>query len=508
MTHPRKPLYAPRGVVATSQPLAASAGLAALRRGGSAVDAALATAITLTVVEPGSNDIGGDLFAIVWEGTGLVGLNASGRSPAALSLAHLGGTPVPFDGWLPVTVPGAPAGWRDLHARYGRLPFADLFADAIGYATEGYPVSPTVARGWEGAVRRHEGLHGPEYAEWARLFGRAPAPGEVFRNPDAARTLRLIAESGADEFYHGEIAVSLARHAGKTGGLLSTVDLAGHESTWVDPVSVRYHGYDVWELPPNGQGLAALIALAILDGLPRPGLHERIEAMKLGYADAHAYVADPAFSSLPALLDPAYIAQRRELIGDRAGVPDAGQPGRGGTVYLCAADEDGMMVSLIQSNYLGFGSHVALPGYGFTLQSRGAGFSVEPGHPNVVAGRKRPYHTIIPGFLSRDGVPVGPFGVMGGHMQPQGHVQLVLSTVDGGLDPQAALDAPRWYWDSGRRLYVEPELDAAALRDKGHEVTVEASVSRYGRGQAIWRSSERGYVAGSEPRADGCAVGY
>jgi gamma-glutamyltranspeptidase/glutathione hydrolase len=507
--HTRRPLYAPRGVVATSQPLAASAGLAALRRGGNAVDAALATAITLTVVEPGSNDIGGDLFALLWDGTELVGLNASGRSPASLSLDMLSG-PVPFDGWLPVTVPGAPAGWRDLHARYGRLPFADLFGDAIAYATDGYPVSPTVARAWHHAVLRHATLRGPEYAEWARLFGRAPAPGEVFRNPDAARTLRLIAGSGAAEFYHGEIARALARHAEGTGGLLSTVDLAEHESTWVDPISVRYHGYDVWELPPNGQGLAALIALGILDGIPDSGPHQRIEAMKLGYADAHAYVADPAFAPAPALLDPGYLSARRALIGNRAGIPAAGEPVRGGTVYLCAADEDGMMVSLIQSNYLGFGSHVVLPGYGFGLQSRGAGFSVEPGHPNVVAGRKRPYHTIIPGFLTRDGRPVGPFGVMGGHMQPQGHLQLVLSTVDGELDPQAALDAPRWYWESGRRLYVEPELDPGAVEDlrrRGHEVTVESS-TRYGRGQAIWRSAQRGYVAGSEPRADGCAIGY
>jgi gamma-glutamyltranspeptidase / glutathione hydrolase len=510
MSHPRRALYAPHGVVATSQPLAASAGLAVLRRGGNAVDAALATAITLTVVEPGSNDVGGDLFAIVWDGTELVGLNASGRSPAALSLAAAGGR-MPADGWLPVTVPGAPAGWRDLHARYGRLPFADLFTDAIGYAADGYPVSPTVARSWAHAVARHARLHGPEYGEWARLFGHAPRPGETFRNPDKARTLDLIARSGADEFYHGDIAHALAAHARATGGLLTEADLAGHRSTWVDPLSVRYHGYEVWELPPNGQGLAALLALAILDDLPEPGLHARIEAMKLGYADAHAYVADPDVAPAPldALLDKEYAARRRALIGETAGVPVAGDPVKGGTVYLCTADADGMMVSLIQSSYDGFGSHVALPGYGFGLQNRGAGFATDPGHPNVVAGRKRPYHTIIPGFLTRDGQPVGPFGVMGGHMQPQGHVQVVLSTVDDGLDPQAALDAPRWYWESGRHLYVEPELDTAAaddLRRRGHEVTVESS-SRYGRGQAIWRNAE-GYVAGSEPRADGCAVGY
>ena len=516
--HPRKPLYAPHGVVATSQPLAASAGLAALRRGGSAVDAAIATAVTLAVVEPGSNDIGGDLFAIVWDGGRLCGLNASGRSPAALTRDRLPRNGMPVDGWLPVTVPGAPAGWRDLHARYGRLPFADLFTDAIGYAAGGYPVSPTVAAGWQREALRHEALTGPEYAEWARLFGRPPRAGEWFANPDAARTLDLIARSGAAEFYQGEIATALARYAADTGGLLTGADLAEHTSTWVDPISVRYHGYDVWELPPNGQGLAALLALAILDGIEAVGAdaelvrHWQIESMKLGYADAHAYVADPDLAPAPldALLRPEYAAARRAGLGGTAGLPVAGEPGRGGTVYLCTADADGTMVSLIQSNFLGFGAHVTLPGYGFGLQNRGAGFSLEPGHPNEVGGGKRPYHTIIPGFLTRHGQPVGPFGVMGGHMQPQGHVQLIVSTVDGGLDPQAALDGPRWYWKSGRRLYVEPELGTEAveaLRRRGHEVSVEAG-PRYGRGQAIWRNPEGGYVAGSEARADGAAMGY
>jgi gamma-glutamyltranspeptidase/glutathione hydrolase len=506
----RKPLYAPNGVVATSQPLAASAGLAVLRRGGNAIDAAVATAITLTVVQPGSNDIGGDLFAIVWDGTALHGLNASGRSPAALTLDH-GMSP---RGWLPVTVPGAPAGWRDLHARFGALPFADLFTDAIGYAAGGYPVSPTVARHWQASAALHESLRGPEFAEWARLFGRAPSAGQFFTNPDAAHTLRLIADSEAEEFYRGEIATAIADHAAATGGLLSTVDLAGHASTWVEPISVRYHGYDVWELPPNGQGLAALLALAILADAPAGPeelrRHWQIEAMKLAFADAHAYVADPDLAPAPlaSLLDPSYVAKRRALIGDTPAVPAPGDPSGGGTVYLCTADAEGRMVSLIQSNYAGFGAHVAIPGYGFGLQNRGAGFSVEPGHPNVVAGGKRPFHTIIPGFLTRDGQPVGPFGVMGGHMQPQGHVQVVMSTVDDGLDPQAALDRPRWHWSSGRTVYVEPSLPGVAdLKARGHEVVVEES-SRYGYGQAIWCAPEGGYVAGSEGRADGYAAGY
>ena len=534
----RKPLYAPRGAVATSQPLAAAAGLAVLRRGGNAVDAAVATAITLTVVQPGSNDIGGDLFAIVWDGDSLHGLNASGRSPASLTLdaaraaavlpdraGALGGAQggaglvMPSRGWLPVTVPGAPAGWRDLHARFGSLPFADLFTDAIGYAAGGYPVSPMVAASWARAVAHHATLDGPEFAEWGRVYtvdGRAPAVGELWRNPDAARSLRLIAESGADEFYHGAIAVELSDFAAATGGLLTAEDLAKHSCDWVDPVRAQYRGYEVWELPPNGQGVAALLALNILDGLDVPGAsrelrtHWQIEAVKLGFADAHAYVADPTVVDVPlaGMLDPAYTASRRALIGESAAEPAPGDPARGGTVFLCAADSDGMMVSLIQSNYMGFGSYVVAPGTGFGLQNRGAGFALAPGHPNAAGPVKRPYHTIIPGFLTRGGQPVGPFGVMGGHMQPQGHVQLVMSTVDDGLDPQAALDASRWYWHAGLDVLVEPGVDADSLRGRGHRVAVDESPGAYGFGQAIWRLPGGGYVAGSEPRADGCAVGY
>lgn len=547
MAYPRQPLYAPHGAVATSHPLAAAAGLAVLRRGGNAVDAALATAVTLTVVQPPSNDIGGDLFALVWDGERLHGLNASGRSPAALTLAAVraatggrGAAPVaalggaqsagpalPARGWLPVTVPGAPAGWRDLHDRFGRLPFADLFTDAVGYAEHGHPVSAGVAAAWARGVAAHAELAGPEYAEFDRVFapgGRAPRPGERWRNPDAARTLRRIAETGSEDFYRGATAEALARHAARTGGLLTGDDLAGHTSSWVDPVPVRYRGHQVWELPPNGQGLAALVALGVLDGLELADvpladrLHRQIEAVKLGFADAHAYVADPDLVPVPtaALLSPGYLAARRALITDRAGEPVAGDPERGGTVYLCTADAGGMMVSLIQSTYLAFGSHVVLPGHGFALQNRGLGFRLDPAHPNVVGPGRRPYHTIIPGFLTRDGEPVGPFGVMGGHMQPQGHVQLVSATLDGGLDPQAALDAPRWYWHAGRSLLVEPELVGTAegraavdeLRARGHEVTVAAEPAVFGYGQAIWRTADGGYVAGSESRVDGGMGGF
>ncbi|MFF5174094.1 gamma-glutamyltransferase family protein [Micromonospora sp. NPDC000089] len=550
MAYPRMPLFAPHGAVTTSQPLAAAAGLAVLRRGGTAVDAAVATAVALTVLQPPSNDIGGDLFAIVWDGERLHGLNASGRSPAGLTrevvLAATGRRPaaavdalggaqacgpaMPARGWLPVTVPGAPAGWRDLHERFGRLPFAELFTDAIGYAERGYPVAAGTAAGWARAVAGHAGLAGAEFTEFDRVFtldGRAPRAGERWRNPDAARTLRRIAASGAADFYTGSIAAALDAHAARTGGLLTGDDLARHASTWVDPVSVRYRGHEVWELPPPGQGIAALLALGVLAGLDPADadagllLHRRIEAVKLGFADAHAHVADPDRVRVPTtgLLDPGYLAGRRALLTDRAADPVAGDPERGGTVYLCAADADGMMVSLIQSTYLAFGSHVVLPGYGFALQNRGLGFRLDPGHPNVVAPAKRPFHTIVPGFLTRDGAPVGPFGVMGGHMQPQGHLQLITAALDagpdpdGGLDPQAALDAPRWYWHTGRSLLVEPALAAvpglvAGLRARGHRVAVADEPSVFGYGQAIWRLPAGGYAAGTETRVDGAAVGW
>ncbi|WP_245601741.1 gamma-glutamyltransferase family protein [Hamadaea tsunoensis] len=505
----RSPIYARNGVVATSQPLAAQAGLALLREGGSAVDAAVAAAITLAVVQPGSNDIGSDLFAIVWDGERLHGLNASGRSPAALTLGHFAGT-APGRGWPSVTVPGAPAGWADLHARFGRLPFERLFTSAIEYAEGGYPVSPVTSRHWSAAVRVLPRLR--ETGEWAKVFtvdGRAPAPGERYANPAAGRTLRRLAGTYCRDFYTGETAEHITRYARATGGLLTGGDLAAHESEWVTPLSARYHGHEVHELPPNGQGVAALQALALLDGLPGAGLHEQVEAMKLGFADAHAHVADPAFGAPADLLRPSYIEERRKLIGPRAALPAPGDPMRGGTVYLAAADADGMMVSLIQSTYMGFGSFVTIPEAGIVLQNRGAGFRLEPGHPNVAAGGKRPFHTIIPGFLTRDGAPVGPFGVMGGHMQPQGHLQLISATLDEGLDPQAALARPRWYWDKGLRVLVEPDFAGAAeLSARGHDVVVEPEPGTFGMGQAIWRLPSGDYVAGSEPRADGLAAAY
>ncbi len=524
----RMPVLATRGVVATSEPLAAQAGLSMLQQGGNAVDAALATAIALTVVEPTSNGIGGDAFALVWDGSKLHGLNGSGRAPATHTpelFAQQGLDAVPAAGWLPVTVPGAPATWRDLHAHFGKLPFATLCEPAITYAAQGYPVGPVTAQGWTRAfevyARRQES---PEFAPWFDTFapgGRAPRPGDIARLPDHAATLRAIAASGAEDFYHGELARRITDFAAATGGYLTRDDLAAHTSTWVDPISTGYRGYEVWEIPPNGQGVAALAALNILEGFdlaahPRESVesyHLQIEAMKLAFSDAFRYVADPAKAGVPIknMLDKAYATERRALIGDRALEPAPGTPPRGGTVYLCAADGDGLMVSYIQSNYMGFGSGVVVPGTGIALQNRGAGFVLEPGHPNQVAPGKRPYHTIIPAFLTRGGRAVGPFGVMGGYMQPQGHLQMVVNTVDYGMNPQTSLDAPRWQWLRGKDIEVEmaaAQHIISGLDARGHRVAVQGAVTGFGRGQIIWRLPNGAYVAGSEPRADGCAVGY
>ncbi len=524
----RKPLFTSNGVVATSQHLASQAGLMALKQGGNAVDAALAAAITLTVVEPVSCDVGGDLFALVWDGNKLHGLNGSGRAPAGLTpeaVHERGYETMPDQGWLSVTVPGVTAAWSDLHQRFGKLPFASLFESAIAYARDGYPISPTVYWHWHwGAEVTHAELQGEEYGGFETVFapgGRIPQIGEMWRNPDLAHTLRRIAESHAQDFYTGEIASKIAAFSAQTGGVLTLADLAAHRSTWVEPISTSYRGYDVWELPPNGQGLAALLALNILEGFdlakyPRESAesyHLQIEAMKLAYVEAQRYVADPERVTIPVreLLSKEFAARRRALIGAQALLPEASEQLTGDTVYLCAADADGMMVSLIQSTFSSFGSHVVVPGTGMALQNRASAFSLDPAHLNYLEPGKRPYHTIIPGFLTRNGEAIGPFGVMGGHMQPQGHVQMVVNMVDYGMNPQASLDAPRWFWGDELWVQVEPGVDPAiveALSQQGHEMNVDDEVDFVGRGQIIWRLPSGVYVAGSEPRADGCAIGY
>ncbi|MET0346710.1 MAG: gamma-glutamyltransferase family protein [Casimicrobiaceae bacterium] len=516
----RQPIFA-RQCVATSQPLATQAGIAMLARGGSAVDAALATAITLTVVEPCSNGLGSDLFAILWEGKSLAGLNASGRAPAAWSPSRFRGrTAMPERGYDTVTIPGCIAGWRALSDRYGKLPFADLFEPAIRHARDGFLVSPVIAEKWRNAVSLM-----PQGLGWQDHFlprGRAPQPGEPFSSPDQAATLEIIARSRGDAFYRGELAQAIVKHSHANGGAHTVEDFAAHTIDWVTPMAQDYRGVTVHEIPPNGQGVAALIALGILEhfdlaSLPSDSVasqHLQIEAMKLAFADAKRYVADVKHMVLPpeALLDPAYLASRARLI-DRSRAQDfgPGEPPRGGTVYLCAADSSGMMVSLIQSNYMGFGAGVVVPGTGISLQNRGAGFALQAGHPNEVAGGKRPYHTIIPGFCTRDGAPWAAFGVMGGPIQPPGHVQTMVRVNDYAMNPQAALDAPRWKVNAGRSIDLESSASAElrqGLIGLGHKMeSVADSYMDFGAGQFIVRT-EDGYVAASDSRRDGQAAGF
>lgn len=519
----RQPVLA-RNVVATSQPLAAQAGAAAFARGGNAIDAALAAAITLTVVEPTMNGIGGDAFALVWDGQALHGLNASGRAPQAWTRERFAGlAQMPRIGWDSVTVPGTVSGWVALSERFGALPFEDLFVDAIRHARDGFPVSPVIARQWAQAV---EDLgRQPGFGAFT-VAGRAPRAGELWRLPEQAATLEEIARSRGASFYQGPLAQAIAAFASEHGAALSAADLAAHRCGWVDAISVGYGGHQVHELPPNGQGIAALMALGILEALPAYAdtapasaarMHLEIEAMRLAFADLYAHVADPVAMRVGTaqLLDPGYLGERaRRIDPKRAGAYPAGQPPSGGTVYLCAADAQGRMVSFIQSNYKGFGSGVVVPGTGIALHNRGMGFVTTPGHPNQVAGGKRPLHSIIPAFLSRDGRPVMAFGVMGGNMQAQGHVQMVLRHVAEGLGPQACSDAPRWRINDEGALTLEPAMGAAiveGLAALGHQPLVARPGNLdFGSAQLAVRIGDGGevaYAAGSDHRRDGQAVG-
>ncbi|MFD2762181.1 gamma-glutamyltransferase family protein [Lentibacillus juripiscarius] len=514
--------FAKNGMVATSQPLASQAGLDILKKGGNAIDAAIATAACLTVVEPTSNGIGGDAFALVWTKGKLHGLNGSGRSPETISINGVkesGHQEIPKYGWIPVTVPGVPDAWAELSEKFGRLPFRSILQPAIDYAREGFPVSPTLSKFWKRAYNVfRENLTDEMFSEWFKTFapeGRAPEPGEIWSSENHARTLEKIAESNAESFYRGELAEEIRSFSEQNGGYLSLDDLASHRSEWVEPISVNYRGYDVWEIPPNGQGLVALQALNILKGFTFnekesvDTYHKQIEAMKLAFADGQAHITDEKHMrfSTEFLLSEEYAQYRRQLIEETAQIPDAGEPALSGTVYLATADNEGNMVSFIQSNYMGFGSGLVVPGTGIALQNRGHNFSMDPDHVNALAGGKRSYHTIIPGFMSQGGQPVGPFGVMGGFMQPQGHVQVVMNTVDFDLTPQAALDAPRWQWHKDRKVEVEnrfPHHIAQRLAEKMHDVTIQLEPNSFGRGQIIWRDTETGVlIGGTESRTDG-----
>lgn len=515
----RMPVFA-RQVVATSQPLAVEAGIDALRRGGNALDAALATAITLTVVQPTSNGIGSDAFAIVWDGARLHGLNASGKSPAAWTPERFRGRKeMPTVGWDAVTVPGAVSAWSKLSERFGNLAFEDLFDAAIHYARDGYHVSPVAASIWKNAQEHYK-----DFAEFQRVFcpaGRAPRPGELIRLPDHAKTLERIAETKGEAFYRGDLAERIAQAAASEGGAMTLDDLAHHHTEWVDPIAQDFAGVRLHEIPPNGQGLAALIALGILRHTPLAdypvdspdSVHMQIEAMKLAFADAYRNIADDRHMTVrpEQLLDEDYLAERARLIDPkRAGKPRHGLPVDSGTVYLTAADANGMMVSFIQSNFWSFGSGVVVPGTGIALQNRGHGFSLEPGHPNEVGGRKRPFHTIIPGFVTCNGDALMSFGVMGGSFQAQGHVQMMVRIFLHGQNPQAASDARRWCVEKDFRVTLEEGFDAQVmeeLRRRGHDVANER-FPHFGGAQLIHRLEDGGYCGASDHRKDGYAAGY
>jgi gamma-glutamyltranspeptidase/glutathione hydrolase len=515
---PRKPLLA-ANVVSTSQPLAAQAGLQMLAAGGSAMDAVLATAITLTLVEPVSNGIGSDAFAIVWDGKRLHGLNASGRSPAGWTLEHFSGRDaMPARGWDTVTVPGCVSAWVELHRKFGKLPFGRLFEAAIRYGREGFLVSPTIAGQWAAQVPELKAQ--PGFAEAFTPHGSAPKPGERFRFPAHATALEKIRDSHGEAFYKGELAGRIEAHARKHGGAMRASDLAAHRPDWIAPLETNYRGYTLHELPPNGQGIVALVALGILEHFDiashrvdgADSLHLQIEALKLAFADARRYVADLDHMDVrpQQLLDESYLAARAKLIDmKRAQDFGHGAPPKGGTVYLTAADASGMMVSYIQSNYLGFGSGVVVDG--ISLQNRGGTFVIQPGHPNCVGPGKRPYQTIIPGFVTKDGAPVMSFGVMGGTMQPQGHAQVMVRIADYGQSPQAASDGPRFRVVQGMDVSVEGAFSPSVLEElvrRGHRiVTLADDYNQFGCAQLVWKL-DGGYYAASDPRRDGQAVGF
>jgi gamma-glutamyltranspeptidase/glutathione hydrolase len=538
-TSRRSPVYGLGGMVATSQPLAVAAGLEVLSQGGNAADAAVATAAALNVTEPTSTGLGGDCFALFFEASSgqITALNGSGRAPAGLTIERL--RKEGFTDNLPpyhpytITVPGACAGWCDLLDRHGRLPISQVLAPAICMAEEGFPVSPITSYFWERSAKRLSDVPG---GIELTIDGRAPRAGEIFRNPGLARTLRMIVEGGKSALYQGMIAKAIASVIQQTGGCLTMEDLAAHTSTWEQPISTTYRHVRVWECPPNGQGLATLLALNLLEGYDIGSippfstlrLHLMIETMRLAFADTRWYVADPLFNPAPLewLLSKDYAAERRMLIHpDHAnldqpyGIPTSSSD----TVYLSVVDAEGNACSFINSNYMGFGTGIVPPGWGFSLQNRGSGFSMDPSHPNALEPRKRPYHTIIPGLITVDSddsssirnILYASFGVMGGFMQPQGHMQVVLSLVDDRQNPQDSLDRPRFCITDGTpegQVLLEdgipPEVQVELGR-MGHRVNTARGFERsvFGRGQIICRDSSTGVLCGgSDPRADGCAM--
>lgn len=528
----RNVIYAKNAVAATSVPLGAQIGLDVMKSGGNAVDAAVAMAAAMPLLEPTGNGLGSDCFALVWleREKKLYGLNASGVAPMALSaekVRALGYDAMSKEGWLPTMVPGAVGGWAALNARFGTKPLAELFAPAVFYAEEGYPVPVNVARQWEQdsqriaeAMAKSPAPH--EY--WWKCFmkpdGTPYHAGDIFRFPDYAATLRELAATNCESYYRGALMEKMVAFSRATGGCFCEDDFRNYYPEWVEPITQDYRGYTVCEIPPNGHGITVLMALGILDGLEMPAeresaehYHKVMEAIKLAFADTKAYVADPRYmkTKVEELLSPDYLASRRALISDRALEPVTGDPHCGGTIYLCTADREGNMVSFIQSNYTTFGAGVAVPETAISFQNRGANFSLDPMSDNCLAGGKKSYHTIIPGFLLRNGKAVGPFGVMGAFMQPQGQTEVIVNTLDYHMNPQEALDAPRVQWIGGKRLQLEREAGcdiAEALRAMGHEIEVVDDRISMGRGEIIWRGEDGVYAAATEPRCDGAVAAW
>lgn len=533
----RSEVIAQHGMVATSHPLATQVGLDILKKGGNAIDAAIAANAALGLMEPTGCGIGGDLFAIVWDAKTqkLYGLNASGRSPKGLTLKNfdkLGLSKIPSYGPLPVSVPGAVDGWFELHGKFGSMEMDDILAPAISYAEEGFPLTELIAWYINLTIPRFMAAGYPNIEDNYMRNGKVPQEGDIFKNPYLANTYRKIAEGGRDAFYKGDIAKTIGTFIEKQGGYLSYDDLASHKSEWVEPVSVNYRGYDVWELPPNGQGIAALQMLTILEGYDfsdiefgsAEHLHIFTEAKKLAFEDRAKYYADMDFFDVPVeeLLSETYAAERRKLIGDRAGTYGAGEISAGETIYMTVADKEGTMVSLIQSNYRGMGSGMAPPKLGFMLQNRGELFSLKRGQANTYEPGKRPFHTIIPAFITKDGKPWVSFGVMGGDFQPQGHSQIVMNLIDFGMNLQEAGDAPRWDHTGGNatptggessgrgRVRIESGISYETIRglmDRGHTVGYGRGI--YGGYQAImWDDEKKVYRGASESRKDGQAAGF
>ena len=527
----RNAVYARKAMACTSIPQGAQIGLDVMKAGGSAVDAAVAMAAAMPLLEPTSNGLGSDCFALVWmeKEKKLYGLNASGAAPAALSAERvraLGFSEIPKAGWIPTLVPGAPAGWAELSRRFGTKPLPELFTPAIRSAREGVPVAVNLEPMWaedSQRIGRAMAENPAPHAYWWEKFTKNGEPyraGDIFRWEEYAQTLEELAATNCESYYRGPLMEKMVAFSRETGGYFSEEDFRSYRPMWVEPISVDYKGYTVCEIPPNGHGITVLMALNILKGLDLSPERERadtyhkiIESIKLAFADTKTYVADPRYmkTRVEDMLSEDYAARRRALIGERALLPQAGDPSCGGTIYLCTADPEGNMVSFIQSNYTTFGAGVAIPGTGISLQNRGANFSLDEDSDNCLAGGKRSYHTIIPGFLMKDGEAVGPFGVMGAFMQPQGHVLVAVNTIDYHLNPQAALDAPRFQWTGGRHVQLEREAPAHIAQElarRGHEVEIVNSNLHMGRGQIIWRTDNGLYIGGTEPRCDGAIAAW